>query len=75
MLTLYCTIAINIAIQTLNPQTREMKNQLTNRMPEDPCSCEVAGGSLWTGEVFGLFVLRKEVIHGSHCKRKNQKFR
>jgi hypothetical protein len=35
-----------------------MKNQLTNRMPEDSCSCEVAGGPLWTGEIFGLFVFK-----------------
>jgi len=32
-----------------------MKNQFTN-MPEDTFSLEVAGGSLWTGEVFGLFI-------------------
>jgi hypothetical protein len=32
-----------------------MKNQL-NRMPEDSCNREVVGGSLWTGEVFGLFI-------------------
>jgi hypothetical protein len=38
-----------------NPQTREMKN-LINKMPEDTHSREVVGGSLWTGEVFGLFI-------------------
>jgi len=54
LLTLYCSIAINIAIQ-IETQTREMKNQLT-KMPEDTCSREVVGGSLWTGEVFGLFI-------------------
>jgi len=31
-----------------------MENQFNNRMPEDTYSREVAGGSLWTGEVFGL---------------------
>ena len=38
-----------------NTRTREMKNKLT-KMPEDIRSCEVAGGSLWTGEVCGLFI-------------------
>jgi hypothetical protein len=32
-----------------------MKNQLTNRMPEDTCSREVVGGSLWTGESLRAF--------------------
>jgi hypothetical protein len=33
-----------------------MKNQTTKKMPEDTCIREVVGGSLWTGEVFGLFI-------------------
>jgi hypothetical protein len=27
-----------------------------NKMPEDTYSREAVGGSLWTGEVFGLFI-------------------
>jgi hypothetical protein len=40
-------------------------------MPEDFCSREVTDGSLWTGEIFGLFI-----IEGAHnSKPVNQPFK
>jgi hypothetical protein len=42
-----------------NKSPNQRNENSINKMPEVSCRCEAAGGSLWTGEVFGLFVLQR----------------
>ena len=60
LLTKYCSIAINIAIQNSNPKPQNMKNLPAYKAPGDACNRKVVRGSVDPG-VSGRFCMGGKV--------------